>query len=215
MKTDQVEPDVTGSAGPVAAPTTAERRRDVTRRRLMDGAMAVFGDRGVDDASIAAITEAAGLGVGTFYLHFDDKDDLAAQLSDVVIRTVLKDEELVATQRPDLDPLSALCRGLVAAADFDVRLLDALLRWNPPSATGPDGVPIDLRGRLAALITDRFQLGVAKGAYRPDDPSLAAHAVLGALAGCIRAYREEVGRWYWSDISRMLQDVVVSMFRRW
>ena len=44
-------------------------------RRLLDAAEQVFAELGYHDASIVKITEAAGVGQGTFYLYFASKKD--------------------------------------------------------------------------------------------------------------------------------------------
>ncbi len=49
-------------------------RRAQTRADLLIAARRVFATRGYHDATITEITETAGVGVGTFYLHFRDKD---------------------------------------------------------------------------------------------------------------------------------------------
>jgi AcrR family transcriptional regulator len=71
---------VNGAAGrPLSA------RGLVTRRRLLDAAEAVFSELGYVEASIVKITEAAGVGQGTFYLYFDSKraifDELVRDLN--------------------------------------------------------------------------------------------------------------------------------------
>jgi len=53
----------------------AARRRARTRADLLAAARRVFAARGFHDASIAEITATADVGVGTFYLHFRDKDE--------------------------------------------------------------------------------------------------------------------------------------------
>ncbi|HVB72441.1 MAG TPA: TetR/AcrR family transcriptional regulator [Ktedonobacteraceae bacterium] len=53
----------------------AARKRARTRAKLLLSARKVFAKRGYHDASIAEITELADVGVGTFYLHFRDKDE--------------------------------------------------------------------------------------------------------------------------------------------
>jgi AcrR family transcriptional regulator len=65
----------------VAAPTGADgrvlsARGTRTRRRLVEGAEAVFAEYGYHDASVVKITEAAGTGQGTFYLYFGGKQDV-------------------------------------------------------------------------------------------------------------------------------------------
>ena len=51
------------------------KRGERTRRRLLEAAEAVFAELGYHDASIVKITEAAGVGQGTFYLYFASKKD--------------------------------------------------------------------------------------------------------------------------------------------
>jgi AcrR family transcriptional regulator len=51
-------------------------RGERTRRRLLSAGEEVLGRRGYHDASIAEITQAAGVAQGTFYLYFDTKRDL-------------------------------------------------------------------------------------------------------------------------------------------
>jgi AcrR family transcriptional regulator len=52
------------------------RRKARTRADLLAAARSVFARRGYHEASIAEITELADVGVGTFYLHFRDKEDI-------------------------------------------------------------------------------------------------------------------------------------------
>ena len=66
---------VTGADGrPLAA------RGQRTRTRLLEAAERVFAELGYQDASIVKITEAAGVGQGTFYLYFASKKDVFDEL---------------------------------------------------------------------------------------------------------------------------------------
>jgi AcrR family transcriptional regulator len=51
-----------------------------TRAKLLEAAEQVFGDVGYVDASIVKITEAAGVGQGTFYLYFASKQEIFDEL---------------------------------------------------------------------------------------------------------------------------------------
>jgi len=53
-----------------------------TRARLLEAAEKVFAELGYNDASIVKITEAAGVGQGTFYLYFPGK----AEIFDCLVR---------------------------------------------------------------------------------------------------------------------------------
>jgi AcrR family transcriptional regulator len=71
-------------------PLAAKGRR--TRQRLLDAAEQVFAELGYPEASIVKITEAAGVGQGTFYLYFASKqeifDELVRDLNRRVRRTM-------------------------------------------------------------------------------------------------------------------------------
>ena len=51
-------------------------RGERTRRRLLEAAETVFAELGYHDASIVKLTEAAGVGQGTFYLYFSSRGGL-------------------------------------------------------------------------------------------------------------------------------------------
>ena len=51
-----------------------------TRNKVLEAAEQVFGDLGYHDASIVKITEAAGVGQGTFYLYFSSKKEIFDEL---------------------------------------------------------------------------------------------------------------------------------------
>src|SRR5262245_50051511 len=53
-----------------------ERRRERTRQDLLAAATRVLADKGLHSTKIADIAAAADVGVGTFYLHFPDKETL-------------------------------------------------------------------------------------------------------------------------------------------
>ncbi len=64
------DPDLTESDG------DAEPRSARTRRKLLDGALAAIDDRGFHATRVDDIVRHAGVSHGTFYLYFDDKQEL-------------------------------------------------------------------------------------------------------------------------------------------
>ncbi len=61
-------------------PGRIARKRARTRAELLAAARKVFAAHGFHESSIAEITAQADVGVGTFYLHFRDKDEIFATL---------------------------------------------------------------------------------------------------------------------------------------
>lgn len=51
-------------------------RGERTRQKLLEAAERIFAELGYHDASIVKITEAAGVGQGTFYLYFSSKREV-------------------------------------------------------------------------------------------------------------------------------------------
>ncbi len=66
---------ITGADG-----RTLSRKGVETRQRLLEAAEQVFAELGYHDASIVKITEAAGVGQGTFYLYFASKQEVFDEL---------------------------------------------------------------------------------------------------------------------------------------
>jgi AcrR family transcriptional regulator len=58
----------------------AQRRANKTRSKLLNAALVVFTEIGVDAATIERITDKADVGKGTFYRHFADKQQLLQAL---------------------------------------------------------------------------------------------------------------------------------------
>jgi AcrR family transcriptional regulator len=55
-------------------------RGERTRQKLLEAAERIFAELGYHDASIVKITEAAGVGQGTFYLYFASKQEIFDEL---------------------------------------------------------------------------------------------------------------------------------------
>lgn len=66
------------------AQAIGSNKRNRTRSTLIDSAIDVFSEKGIEEASIHEITAIAGLANGTFYNHFKDKDDLALASSEAI-----------------------------------------------------------------------------------------------------------------------------------
>ncbi len=54
------------------------RSKDNTRRKLIDAALLVISEKGVDGTAIADITEKADVGFGSFYNYFSSKKELVS-----------------------------------------------------------------------------------------------------------------------------------------
>lgn len=74
-----------------------ERRRIRTREQLVQAATELLNEVGYARLTIKAITERADLGYGTFYLYFQDMDDIVwAGLYEVIERARIYTEEQIS-----------------------------------------------------------------------------------------------------------------------
>ncbi|WP_174803830.1 TetR/AcrR family transcriptional regulator [Martelella limonii] len=80
------------------------------RRVILDAALSVFSERGFASARIEDIARRAGIGKGTVYLYFQDKESLFAGLVNT-----------------DLGPVITQARNLIALSDLPSRTLVASL----------------------------------------------------------------------------------------
>lgn len=77
---------------------TRAERADANRRALFASAAKVVGELGYKDASVARITQAAGLASGTFYVYFQSQQELFDQLLPTVGENIL---EYLAEKTPE------------------------------------------------------------------------------------------------------------------
>src|SRR5437762_9539774 len=87
-----------------AAANRFERRRERTRQELLAAATRVLAEKGLHQTKITDIAAAADVGVGTFYLHFPDKE----ALFDAVV------EETVRRLKATVDAAREKARGPLA-----------------------------------------------------------------------------------------------------
>lgn len=87
--------------------TAAERRAaraEARREEILDAAQRIFAARGYNETGIADIAAELGIGHGTFYRYFENKQDIAAQVLDRAILDIagaLADED--PTETDDVD----------------------------------------------------------------------------------------------------------------
>ena len=125
--TPSVSPAPKGSATEGRGLTRTERRQLRTRERLLTAGYAVMREVGIDDATIADITNRADVGFGTFYNYFPSKEALAADVLDAVIDNLGRRNDHVTESLGETDPV----RIVANSVRLVVRsiLSDPMWRW--------------------------------------------------------------------------------------
>ncbi|MEV6217599.1 helix-turn-helix domain-containing protein [Nocardia sp. NPDC051833] len=155
-----------------------DRRRERTRNALL-GAARKFLSEGRSAVSIQEITDAADVGFGSFYNHFDSKD----QLFDEAVRSVL---EVYSELR---DEIVALYDDPAEVFAVSYRMTGRMQRQIP------EMVRVLLHSGLSVLLRDeglapraRRDIVAAQeaGRFEPMNPDLAVMAAGGALLGLLQ-----------------------------
>jgi AcrR family transcriptional regulator len=100
------------SATPDAAaerePRGARRKRE-TRARLLEAALRLMAHKGMEGVAINEITEAADVGFGSFYNHFESKEAIYAALMDQVFEDFGDALDLLVRDVADVAEVVAIC----------------------------------------------------------------------------------------------------------
>ncbi|MEU4155440.1 helix-turn-helix domain-containing protein [Actinoplanes sp. NPDC026670] len=94
-----------------------------SRRRILDAAVEIAGERGYEGTSIAAVSARCGLPASSIYWHFKDKDDLIAAVIERSFDAWLSAMDLPGehsgTPRERVEQMAAsVAKSLVDAPDF-------------------------------------------------------------------------------------------------
>ncbi len=156
------------------------RRKARTRAELLTAARQIFAERGLHAASIAEITKAADVGVGTFYLHFRDKEDIFNSMLEEGIERIRQQVTEAVAHSPQGEKLEIGLRVGFRLAYTQRDLFRIMLN---------EGIrfPASLRIQmpLIELITEEFQVAAAKGHLEGYDLALQARFMTGIVVQAI------------------------------
>lgn len=157
-------------------PDRHTRRREQTRRKLLDAARALFARQGVENTRINEVTEEADVGFGSFYNHFDSKD---AIVEAVVEETIAAQGGAVSSLTADLDDPAEV---VAAAHRYFVNLAGSDPEWGWLLIRLDASRKIGLRalGPFAQRDLDR---GIRAGRFNVPNKRVALFAAGGALLG--------------------------------
>lgn len=174
-----------GEQQPLTLGRPPRERADAARnrRKILDAAARLFAERGVENVSMDAVAEAAGVGKGTIFRRFTDKSGLAVALLDEREREI---QEAILYGPPPLGPDAGAADRVLAFADAYLDYLQEHLDLVRMSETASPGA----RYRIGAYAFWHRHLTILL------DDEFLAHALLGALdADLVHALRERGHSW--------------------
>ena len=156
------------------------RRKRETRERLLDAAFRLMAERGVDAVAINEITEAADVGFGSFYNHFESRDEIYTVLMDTLFENF--GDALERLVKPIEDPaevISACIRHTLLRARREPLWGRFLIRECLSPRLLTHGLGVRLMRDIQTLI--------ASGQYKVPDPVMNFIAIVGGVLAAISA----------------------------
>jgi AcrR family transcriptional regulator len=156
-----------------------ERRKAETRRKLVDAARALLAEGRSQSASIQEITEAADVGFGSFYNHFESK----GELFEAAVLDVLEEitEALDRLGDEGENPAERFARSIRLAVRFArarPELARIVVRYGLEHLDDDPGVLFRARRDIEA--------GIAAGLFRVKSPRIAMASTVGAMMATLQ-----------------------------
>jgi TetR/AcrR family transcriptional regulator, cholesterol catabolism regulator len=154
-----------------------DRKRQETKERLFEAAMTLLEQRDFDAVTVQMITDAADVGKGTFFNHFDSKEAVVGYFFE---RQFALFSQTPLSHPEDLPPDESIWEQTRRAlhllveqhAKRDKRLTRTLLSL---TLTNPiaQGASFLVKSRVKEIMTQVIRIGQERGELRQDVPNLA------------------------------------------
>jgi AcrR family transcriptional regulator len=161
------------------APTRRERKRARTRTELVAATRGLIVEKGVAGLRIDQITERADVALGSFYNHFDSKDDVVEAVVEEAIAALVEAITARSTRLPDPEEAAVVpLRRFVRLAYDDPQLAGLLVNLERADAIFEHAVlPFAVR---------ELERGIREGRFEIPDVGIAVTAVIGGALAIMR-----------------------------
>jgi AcrR family transcriptional regulator len=178
-----------------------ERRKQRTIAALKQAGLDLVLEQGYDSVTIQEIVDRADVGRGTFYLHFDSKEDLVWQ---IILEGLME-----ANQEGDRR---------FSEGNFPPGYLGYLITFEHAAQNkdlyrlmmGSQGSAL-LTHRVAQVLADQIEASIRAGEYLPDapqPPDLLAQMIVGALVRLVLWWLETPNRHSPQQMADMIYAVI-------
>ncbi|APA99062.1 TetR/AcrR family transcriptional regulator [Nocardia seriolae] len=196
-----------------------DRKRERTRRALLEAAVEQFESRGYEATTVADIAAAAEVGTRTFFNYFASKEELLFPEPDERVQAAVR---AIATRRPGERPVEVLLRALRAAGDNPgdhlgdtlaarIAVLRAQVSRTVPAVSG--------RAAYAQLASQQEIARQLRAAFPEelDDVGAAAlvGAVVGAVSGALTVLFQRPGLEDGEALQRKIQETTSKVLAPW
>ncbi len=176
-----------------------ERERLARRQAMLDAALALFGEKGFDGATLDEIAERAEFGKGTLYNYFPGgKDELYHVLFEErvvnglysVVGDTLPEDRPLTTRAEARAAFHDLILGLLEHFETNRSVLRLFMAEGPRVFHDPERMAdiVRLFSAFIEAVTQAVERAVAAGVLRPLPPAPVAHLLIGNVRGILMAH---------------------------
>jgi len=152
---------------------------------MLEAAAALFGTQRFHEVRMEDIAAAAGVGKGTIYRYFSDKEDLYLALLERASKQMHdRLERAVRNMKGANAKLRAIVSAIISFFDEQPHLLSLIQRAEV--LRGPEFPWKKTRQEMLKLVTGLLEEGNAQGEIAARDPELVALLLLAGLRGVLR-----------------------------
>lgn len=167
-----------------------EKKKERTRSQLLEAAIRLVSERGLDATTVNDIVTEASVAPGTFYNYFPSLDAILDELALAVVEGVNAGSALRSRARDPGSRLAQVLRAHLARARDDATWAKLLAQFVARPA-------FPVRVALLRGLEDDILDGIGKGQFSAEADEAAPDLVVGALvAGVLRVAERHVGKEY-------------------
>ena len=165
-------------------PRVRARRKDARPAEIADAALRLFADRGYAATRLDDVAAAAGIGKGTIYLYFTNKEELFQSVvrQHLIPRLEAAEALLDGYTGSAADLFRAAAKLAASAVASDLTAIPKLVvteAGNFPAIARFYGD--EVVKRAVRLISRVLAYGAARGEFRPADPALLIPVIVGPV----------------------------------
>jgi AcrR family transcriptional regulator len=165
-----------------------QQRREETRAAILESARHVFRQRGYHETSVADLVHHADVARGTFYLYFQNKQDILQELIAAFLASLRENVHRIATEPgapPPLLQLHANFRRILHVVETHRDIAMVVLAGSGGLDEASRERVEEFWRRVEGMAEDALRVGHSLGLVRPCDPPTTAIMALGAARAAL------------------------------
>lgn len=190
-----------------------ENKRVYTNRReeIVEVAIELFREKGYSETSITDIVNRAGIGRGTFYANFENKEELFIECADKIFYDMY--DNVWQDIKGEKDMRQRLAKRTRAFIESYPKWIDMMNLVRGSSISRNPAFTEKLHQVMKQIIeplSRDVERGIQQGAYRKVDPVIFGHILMGSAEYCTYLYYQNKKKYDAEEIFKVVEDVLMN-----